>query len=149
MKEIIHLKSDVNTKHSLPLPIVSAINSKLASELAGYGLNMANVFTVGKQATYAILTNIMIAMVHGLLFDRVSTMDRKLYEVRTRKILSYSNLVASSSNIAVVAITGDMSLLDLGGLAVRICRLITDRKFIREVKEEFIFGSYKDMIMGK
>lgn len=27
-------------------------------------------------------------------------------------------------------------------------RLITDRKFIRQVKEEFIFGSYKDMIMN-
>ena len=75
-------------------------------------------------------------------------MERKLYEVRTRKILSYSNLVASSSNIAVVAITGDMTNFDLGGLAVTIYRLITDRKFIRQVKEEFIYGSYRDMIMG-
>jgi hypothetical protein len=149
MKEIIHLKSDINTKHSLPLPVVSAINPKLASELAGYGLDIANILAVGKQATYATLINTMIAMVHGLLFEGISAMDRKLYEVRTRKILSYSNLVASSSNIAVVAITGDMSSLDLGGLAVTIYRLITDRKFIREVKEEFIFGSYRDMIMGK
>lgn len=132
MKEIIHLKWNINTKHSLSLPVMLAINPKLASELAGYGLNMANVLTVGKQVTYTTLINTMIAMVHGLLFDGVSIMDRKLYEVRTRKILSYSNLVASLSNIAVVAITGDMSLLDLGGLAITIYRLITDRKFIRE-----------------
>lgn len=149
MKEIIHLKSDINTKHSLPLPILSSINPKLASELSGYGLNMANVLTVGKQATYATLINTMIAMVHGLLFNGASTTDRKLYEVRTRKIFSYSNLVASSSNIAVVAITGNMSSLNLGGLAITICRLITDRKFITGVKEEFIFGSYRDMIIGK
>jgi len=146
LKEIIHLKSDINTTHSLPLPVIPAINSKLASELAGYGLDMSNVLTVGKQATYATLINTMIAMVHRLFFDGISATDRKLYEVRTRKILSYSNLVATSTNLAVVAITEDMSSLDLGGLAVTVYRLITYRKFIRQVKEEFIFGSYRDLI---
>lgn len=148
MKEIIHLQSDLYTKNSLPLPIISAINPGLAAELARYGLDMANLVTVGKQASYAVLINTMIAMVHRLFFQGGSDMERKLYEVRTRKILSYSNLVASSSNIAVVAITGDMTNFDLGGLAVTIYRLITDRKFIRQVKEEFIYGSYRDMIMG-
>ena len=75
-------------------------------------------------------------------------MDKKLYEVRTRKILSYSNLIAMSSNIGFVAITKDITKLDVGGMAVTIYRLITDTKFVRQVKEEFIFGSYKDMIMG-
>ena len=75
-------------------------------------------------------------------------MEYKLYEVRTRKILSYSNLIATSSNIAVTAITHDMANLDVGGIAVAIYRLITDVKFIRQIKEEFIFGSYRDMIMG-
>lgn len=148
MKEIIHLNSDLNTKNSLPLPGISVINSKLASDLASYGLDMSNVFTVGKQVTYASMINMIIAMVHGLFFDGSSDMDRKLYEVKTRKILSYSNLVASSSNLAVVAVTGDMNLLDLGGLGVTIYRLITDTKFIKHVKEEFIFGNYRDMIMG-
>lgn len=148
IKEIVHLRSDLNTKHSLPLPGISAIDPKLASDLANYGLDMFNIVNVGKQASYATLINMIIAMIHGLFYNGSSTMDRKLYEVKTRKILSYSNLVASSSNLAVVAITGDMSTLDLGGLGVTIYRLITDRKFIRQVKEEFIFGSYKDMIMG-
>ena len=148
MKEIIHLKSDIDTKHSLPLPIVSIINSEFAAELADYGLDMANVKNVGKQASYATLVNVMIAMVHGLFNDGVKAMDRKQYEVRTRKILSYSNLVASSSNLAVVAVTRNPQILDLGGLAVTIYRLITDAKFIRQVKEEFIFGGYRDMIMG-
>ena len=76
-------------------------------------------------------------------------MESKLYEVKTRKILSYSNLIASSSNLAVVSITKDMKLLDLGGLGVTIYRLITDKKFIRQIKEEFIFGNYRDLIMGE
>lgn len=148
VKEIIHLKSDMNTKHSLPLPGVSAINPKLASELAMYGFDMANVINVGKQASYAILINSMIAMIHRMFCDSDDEMEKKLFEVRTRKILSYSNFVASSSNLSVVAVTRDMKLLDLGGLAVAIYRLITDAKFIRQIKEEFIFGSYKDMLMG-
>lgn len=148
MKEIIHLRSDVNTLHSLPLPVVSVVNPQLASNLAAYGLDMANVLTVAKQATYATMINALIAMFHGMFSDATTAMEEKLYEVKTRKILSYSNIVASSSNLAIVAITKDFHKLDLGGLAVTIYRLITDRKFIRQVKEEFIFGSYKDMIMN-
>ena len=148
MKEIIHLKTDLNTKNSLPLPVVSVIDPKLASTLAEQGLDMANVVAVGKQAVYASLINTMIAMAHGLFFDGTNAVDRKMYGIRTRKILSYSNLVASSSNLAVVAVTRDMNLLDLGGLGVTIRTLITSRKFIREVKEEFIFGSFREMIQG-
>ena len=48
----------------------------------------------------------------------------------------------------VVAATKDMRRLDLGGLAVTVTELITDTKFIREVKQEFIFGRYKDLLMG-
>lgn len=148
MKEIIHLRSDVNTSHSLPLPVVSAIDTKMASNLASYGLDMANVLAVAKQATYAAMINTLIAMFHGMFSDATTEMERKLYEVKTRKILSYSNAVASSSNLAVVAITRDFHLLDLGGLAVTVYRLITDTKFIRQVKEEFIFGTYRDVFQN-
>lgn len=148
MKEIIHLKSDLYTKNSLPLPILSSISPRLANDLASYGLDMANVVTVGKQITLSALINTLIAMIHRLFFDGESAMDLKIYEIRTKKILSYSNLVASSSNLGVVALTGNLSTLDLGGLAVTIYRLITDSKFIRKVQDEFVFGSFNQMIQG-
>lgn len=148
MKEIIHLNSDLNTKNSLPLPVISAVDTRLASDLASYGFDMSNVVSVGKQAVYANFINSIIAMIHQLFYDGTSRSDRKLYEVRTRKILRYSNLVASSSNVMVTAATQDMTSFDLGGLAVTIYRLITDKKFIRDVKEEFIFGTYRDLIRG-
>lgn len=148
VKEIIHLNSDINTKNSLPLPGVSAISPKMASELAAYGFDMANIVNIGKQASYAMFINSMIAMIHRMFCDTEDENEKKLFEVRTRKILSYSNLIASSSNIAIVSITKNMNNLDIGGMAVTIYRLITDSKFIRQVKEEFIFGSYREMIMG-
>lgn len=148
LKEIIHLQSDVNSTNSLPFPIVSVIDPKYASELASYGLDMANTLTIGKQATYAHLINSLIAMIHRMFYDCDNEMEKKLFEVRTRKILSYSNLIASSSNLAVVAITGNFQLLDVGGIAVAIHRLISDKKFIQQVKEEFIFGQYKDIFLN-
>lgn len=149
IKEVIHLKSDLYTKHSLPVPFISAIDPKMASKLASYGFDMANLVAVGTQASYSMLVNSLIAMVHGLFYDGDnSLMSRNLYEVRTRKILSYSNLIASSSNIAVVAITQNFDLLDIGGLAITIYRLITDRAFIQEIKHQFIFGRYNDLIQG-
>lgn len=149
IKEVIHLRSDLYTQHSLPVPLISAVDPKMASSLASYGFDMANLVTVGKQASYAMLINFLIAMVHRLLYNGDNTsMDKKLYEVRTRKILLYSNLVATSSNVLVVAATRDLKKLDIGGAAVTIHRLITDAKFIQEIKQEFIFGSYHSAIMG-
>lgn len=148
MKEIIHLKSDINTKHGLPLPVVSVVDPKKASQLAIIGFDMSNMITIGKQATYASLINMIIAMIHGMFFVGENEMERKNYEVRTRKIISYSNFIATSTNLAVVAVTKEFNKLDLGGIAVTIYNLIMNDKFTRQIKEEFIFGMYKNMIIG-
>lgn len=107
---------------------------------------MANIKNVCKQASYAEIINTVIAMIHGLYDDSVISMDKKLYEVKTRKILSCSDLIASTSNLAVVGVTENLNLLDLGGLGVTILRLITDNDFISKVKGEFILGNYLDML---
>lgn len=148
LKEIIHLKTDLNTKHSLPLPGLTMCPN-LANELVSYGLDMANVVTIGKQVTFAALINTLVAMFHRALFDGNDRMEKKLYEVRTRKILCYSNLIASSANLVGVAFTNNVAMLDLGGIAVAIYRLISDMKFIRQVKYEFVFGSFHQMIQGE
>lgn len=154
LKELIHLKSDIGTKHSLPLPFVSVINAGAATDLAERGLDMANVVTVGKQVTYAVLINALIAMIHGAFYDESVEVNRKLYDVRTRKILSYSNLIASTSNLIYVGVNscigneGALKSLDIGGLMVTLYRVATDSKFIRQVKKEFVFGSFDKMIQG-
>lgn len=152
VKEIQHLRSDVYTPKSLPLPFVTMLSPKLASQLAEWGFDMANVcnlLTVGKQAVYAALINTIIAMLHAMLCDASQEMDRRLYEVRTRKILSISNTLASTSNVIYAYFQQDITKLDFGGLAVTLYRLVSDQKFIASVKYEYIFGGYKDMILGE
>lgn len=153
-KEIIHLKSDLNTKNSLPLPIISTINSEFAADLAKRGLDMSNVIAIGKQAGYAILINTLIAMIHGLFYDESIDYSRNVYEARTRKILSYSNLIASASNLIFVganAINGNenaLKSLDVGGLLVTVYRIATDTEFIRRLKQEFIDQEFYALIRG-
>lgn len=156
IKQAFHLKSDEYSKMSLPVPSAMTLSPEFAQQLARFGVDIANIKTVGKQASMATLINIVIAMIHGLFYDESKHHSWKIYEVKTRKILSYSNTIASSSNLIYVAITTGISedttklkKLDIGGLMVTIHRLITDEKFIREVKEEFVFGGFNKMIQGE
>ncbi len=154
LKEIIHLRSDIYTKNSLPLPIVTVIDAGLAAELAQRGLDMANIVTVGRQMTFSVFINTMISMLHGLFYDESVEYSRRVYEVRTRKILSYSNFIASASNLIYVGANislGNESAwkrLDIGGLAVTLYRIVTDAKFIRQVKREFIEQEFFAQIRG-
>lgn len=158
LKEIIHLRSDIYTKNSLPLPIVTVIDAglaaELAAELAQRGLDMANIVTVGKQMTFFVFINTMISMLHGLFYNESVEYSRRVYEVRTRKILSYSNFIASASNLIYVGANvslGNESAwksLDIGGLAVTLYRIATDAKFIRQVKREFIEQEFFAQIRG-
>lgn len=155
LKEIIHLQSDVNSVKSLPLPLLSVLDMDMATDLAKYGVDMANIRQVGKQASYATMINMLIAIMHRLLYDGEIEMDKKLYEVRTRKIIMYSNIIASTSNIVWVAgnvWAGNETVirdLDIGGIIVAIHRTISDVAFIRNVKEEFVLGNFDKMIQGE
>ena len=161
-KEAVNLLSDVNSKNSLPLPIVTTFNPKLGSTLAKYGLDMSNVMNVGKQAALAEAINIIIAMIHRLTFGLDSEVDTKLYEVRTRKIITYSNVIASTSNIILVAmgsavgaatdnpemIRKSLKKLDVGGFLVTVGHLLNDKKFITQVKTEFVLNNFDRLIQG-
>ena len=162
-KEAVHLLSDVNSKNSLAFPVVTTVSPKLGSTLAKYGLDMANVLNVGKQAALAEAINIIIAMIHRLTFGLDSETDTKLYEVRTRRIITYSNVIASTSNIILVAmgtavgaatdnpdmIKRSLRKLDVGGFLVTVRHLLNDKKFITQVKTEFILNNFDKLIQGE
>lgn len=153
-QELIHLQSDLNTKNSLPVPIISVVDSELAAKWAQNGFDMSNIVAVGKQAGYAILVNTVIAMLHGALYDESVDMSKGVYEVRTRKILSYSNIIASSSNLIYVGAglsLGNKNVLkslDVGGLLVTAYMVATNAEFIRKMKQEFIEREFFDQIRG-
>ena len=147
-REAMHLKSDVGSKESLPVPIITTISPDIAKEIAKYGLDVANIATIGKQVIYSTLINTIIGMLHRIIYDYNNPGSLSLYEVRTRKILTYSNLLSSASNIITVAFTKDMTKLDIGGFIVTLHRLITDTIFIGKIKQEFLEKEFYNVVIG-
>lgn len=163
IKQGNHIRSDIGSKAGIPIPIISSISPELAQQLAEYGIDAGNILNVGKQASYTMLINMLIAMIHGLFYDKKKFNSWSLYEVKTRKILTYSNSIASMSNVIVVSLGAAMGILsenpdlirkslrklDVGGILVTIYRLITDINFINMVKQEFLENEWYDLVVGK
>lgn len=159
-KEIIHLKSDVYSKDSLPLPLLTSISPKLAGKLAEYGIDCANLLyvgkqleVIGKQAGYAVFINYLVSIFHRLFFNGITKEEEKLYEVRTRKIIAFSNVIATAFNLGTcgfAAYNGDykkaVENLDVGGLCVTVYRVINDTQFINKVRHELVIGTFEKEI---
>lgn len=162
IKQRLHLKSDMFSIAGLPIPGVMTLSPETTQVLAEHGIDIGNLLTVGEQATYSAFINTLIAMIHGLFYEE-SFGSRSLYDVRTRKILSYSNIIASSSNLIGVAIAEAIGVstknekltkdalryLDVGGMAVTIYRIGSDKKFIQQIKQEFLEQEFYNLVMGK
>ncbi len=162
MKEAVHLKSDIYSTASLPIPIVSVISIDKARELADYGIDMGNLVKTGSQMEFSVLINSIIGMIHSLFYDEAIYPNRKIYSIKTRKILRYSNVIASTSNVIAVAIAAtiggtlgnpklvkkSVNYLDIGGILVTIYRIISDRQFICEVKKEFLQEQWYNIVLN-
>ena len=107
-----------------------------------------DIAILGLQLGISILINALIRALHTLCFDETVDGDPQMYEVRTRKILSYSNVIASGSNIIYVALSKNIKKLDIGGIAVTIYRVVTDHRFIQDLKREFLSKQWYDIVMG-
>lgn len=147
--EFVHLKSDEFTKLGLPVPILEVFSEELAGKLYKSQYDslclLRDMKIVGNQAAWSILINMIIGLVHGLFYNKEKDGRREHYEVRTRKILLYSNAISSSINLAYVGVNASygnigeaLRKLDLGGLLVTLYRLFSDVRFITKVKEQFV-----------
>ena len=91
---------------------------------------------------------------HSFTFDEKSGSTMDLHSVKTRKILMYSNLIATSSNVIQVGISlamgkaNSLHNFDLGGFIHTLYRIATDTQFIAQIKQEFILNNFDKMIQG-
>lgn len=147
--QFVHLKSDFFTKLGLPVPIIETFSESLAGDLYKSQYDtlclLRDIAIVGNQAAWSILINMVIGLIHGLFYTP-SDGDRKLYEVRTRKILSISNALASSGNIAYAIASDDWRKLDAGGVLVTLYRLFSDTRFMLRVKKDFIESKMDEVL---
>ena len=155
IKQILHIGTDLYTPKGIQLPGANLILSNThVEELTKY-ISTGDVIKAGASAGLSVLINFLIATVHNLMYDETKYNNRDVYNVKTRKIIMYSNTIASASNLVWVGANmvagneGAIKDLDIGGLIITINRLLTDTKFIRKVKEEFVIGGFNKLIQGE
>ena len=158
VKESVHLKSDFFTKCGLPIPVIEMILPDLSSRLYEEHYDALcltkDVGIIGLQAVCAVLVNFVISFIHGLYYDPKSGLTRELYEVKTRKILLFSNSISSAGNIIAQTIRSSLGdhfawrHLDFGGIAVTLWRIITDVDFMRRIREEYLRCEFRKLLMG-
>ena len=155
----LHLASDKFTKVGLPVPFLSTIDSDEAYRMyqCGYDLleleyQMQLVKRTLKSAGQSLMINRIIGAMHTFFYNPKVDTNPKLYSVRTRKILLYSNVIATSSDVVQTAVrsaNGDEHALDnfdLGGFLVTLHRLMVDPYYIRQVKEEFVYKEWDRIV---
>lgn len=155
IKQIIHIGTDMFTPCGIQFPganlLLTNTNVEKITKFVGFG----DIVKVGTSARIAELINVVISTLHVLVHDFNDGIDPELYSIRTRKIILYSNAIATGSNVIWVGanvVAGDKTQiknLDIGGLIVLLQRLYTDTEYIRQIKEEFVLGGFRKMIQGE
>ncbi len=134
LKQAVHYGTDVFTKQGLPIPVINTVSPEVSAFLIG---NRIDLYSVTRGIALTMLINKLVEMFHRLFFNP-SQDDKRLYEIRTRKTIMYSNTLSSLINAGYVGVTGNLKRLDVGGMLVTLWRILTDERAIRRLEIEFI-----------
>ena len=127
------------------MPCISTLSPDIQQQLV-LKFNV-DIFSVFRSAGIALLINSIIGYAHFMFFDGDGEKDLKFYEVRTKKILTYSNMMSSCANLAYLYASKDFKKLDIGGILVALYRNFQDRKFIHKLKQDFIYEKFEKIVM--
>lgn len=144
LAQAVHLGSDAFTTFGLPIPIINNIPNKNAAIEKFLQRNCIDLYSVTRGAIISEFINRCIFAIHSLLAS--PNEDNRLHEIRTRKIIIYSGVLSSASNIIEVGLTKNFRKLDVGGILVASWHFFKDRKYIQQIEREFINESLDNQI---
>ena len=107
----LHLTSDKYTHLGLPVPFLSLIDSDKAYDIYKDGYDYLDYLydtqilrRTLSSASQSIMINMIIGAIHKFFYNPNTDFDKELYNVRTRKIILYSNMIATTSDVVQTAI---------------------------------------------
>lgn len=143
-KEIVHLMSDIRTSKSIPLPIVSAVSPDMSRVLNLCGIDALSATTFTIDLLISKMIDTAIAYIHTWCYNPDSDGLIETYEVRTKNIIYYSNLISLASTTVQTlfrAYMGDVSAIskfDFGGVASSLNTIWNTPFIISDIKSEYI-----------
>lgn len=154
IKQIIHIGTDLYTPCGIQIPAANLLLSNTKVEELTRFVSTGDLLKIDISVGLAELINLLISTLHTLTYDVSTLKSREIHNVKTRKIIMYSDLIASASNVLWVGgnlLAGNSTTirqLDIGGLLVTVKHLISDTEYIRKIKEEFVLGGFNKLIQG-
>lgn len=155
IKQMLHIGTDLYTPCGIQIPGANLILSNAQVEKLTEYISTGDLLKIGVSGKLAELINLLIGTLHTMMYDPAMVESRELHSVKTRKIIMYSNAIATGSNVLWVGgnlIFGNkmaVRQMDIGGLMVVLKRFSEDKEYIRQIKEEFVLGSFDKMIQGE
>ena len=153
IKQIIHIGTDLYTPKGIQFPGENLVlNTKNIDRIAKY-VGFGDYVKIGTSAKIADFINTIISTLHTLTHDLNDGVEPEVFSVRTRKIILYSNAIAEEFDMLWVGINAAIGNetswkdLDIGGVTVYLQRYFSDTSYIQKIKEEFVFGKFKDLIL--
>lgn len=139
LKQVIHIATDMYTPAGLSLPGAGLVFSRKNVELLTQYVSYGDMVKFSASAGVNILINKVIELLHGmLLLEKGEDLEKDIHKVKTKKIILYSNSIATGNNIIQSVITSQYDKIDWAGLVVLINNIFKDIDFIYEVKREFL-----------
>lgn len=157
LKENLHLQSDKYTKTGLPIPLLSADMQQKLLDSKWNSKELEDVVEgvvkgIAKNFVITLIINTIVGTLHGFCYNENKDDNRRLYSVRTRRVVATSNVIAESINLAAVAggtiagvlseneeiVKKSISHLDIGGMLEAIHQVFKNKKLQEVVRREFL-----------
>lgn len=141
-KQVIHSLTDLRTIQGLPVPFLSTFSPELSQYLIKRNIDFLNTSKFMTNMTVSIFIDQITCILHRMYFNPHID-DAKIYDAKSQKVLLYSNLISSTTNIAYSILkTGgtsvDLKSLDVAGIVKSLWMAITTPYKLYKLKHEFI-----------
>ena len=151
------------TPKGIQIPGANLVLSKKNAERLTKYISTGDIIKITSSAAIAIVINFIISVLHNLFYNENDDISRELYNVRTRKILKVSNIIAESLNIVYVGssivigkqtgnpelIKEGMKRIDLGGYIVAVHQIVKSSLVQEKIRREYLENKLYDKFLGE
>ena len=151
------------TPKGIQIPGANLVLSKKNAERLTKYISTGDIIKITSSAAIAIVINFIISVLHNLFYNENDDISRELYNVRTRKILKVSNIIAESLDIIYVGaniIIGmytenpilkeeGMKRIDFGGYIVAVHQILKSSSVREKIRREYLENKLYDKFLGE
>ena len=151
------------TPKGIQIPGANLVLSKKNAERLTKYISTGDIIKITSSAAIAIVINFIISVLHNLFYNENDDISRELYNVRTRKILKVSNIIAESLDIIYVGaniIIGmytenpilkeeGMKRIDFGGYIVAVHQIVKSSLVQEKIRREYLENKLYDKFLGE